>query len=190
MLWSGWHAWDAAVSKPAQAGTLAGLCQESYGAITPERHQVNSGASAVTCAPDAVHLAHACMQAHHSVQSWHVQGPVFELVFSGGSCAQDTDTGKPMFQSTSSMPHPFGLIWPDEVQPVTNTVRRSAGVVTCVQPLVSLQKTPGGCNLKYTSSDVIQVSAAHTYFPCLLVRATAAWAALSHFISQRPAMQL
>ena len=36
-----------------------------------------------------------------------------------------------------------------------------AGVVTCAQPSVSLQKTPGGCNLKYTSSDVIQVSTGH-----------------------------
>ena len=34
----------------------------------------------------------------------------------------------------------------------------AAGAVTCVQPSVSLQKTPGACNLKYTSSDVIQAS--------------------------------
>ena len=36
-----------------------------------------------------------------------------------------------------------------------------AGVVTCAQPSVSLQKTPGGCNLKYTSSDVIKVRSPH-----------------------------
>ncbi len=36
-----------------------------------------------------------------------------------------------------------------------------------MQPSVSLQKTPGGCNLKYTSSDVIQVSAAQIHAPSL-----------------------
>ena len=34
----------------------------------------------------------------------------------------------------------------------------SAGEVACMPASVTLQKTPGGCNLKYTSSDVIQVS--------------------------------
>ncbi len=32
-----------------------------------------------------------------------------------------------------------------------------SGVVTCTAPAVTLTKTPGACNLKYTSADVIQV---------------------------------
>ncbi len=31
------------------------------------------------------------------------------------------------------------------------------GIITCTQPSVTLTKTPGACNLKYTSPTVIQV---------------------------------
>ena len=39
----------------------------------------------------------------------------------------------------------------------TCTEDPSSGVVTCTAPSVELTKTPGACNLKYTSPDVIQV---------------------------------
>ena len=37
------------------------------------------------------------------------------------------------------------------------TEHPDSGVVTCMPPTVTLTKTAGGCNLKYTSSEVIQV---------------------------------
>lgn len=33
----------------------------------------------------------------------------------------------------------------------------SSGIITCTQPSVTLTKTPGACNLKYTSPTVVQV---------------------------------
>lgn len=52
-----------------------------------------------------------------------LQGPVFDLVISGGECVEDLVTGE----------------------------------ITCTQPSVTLTKTPGACNLKYTSPTVVQV---------------------------------
>lgn len=41
------------------------------------------------------------------------------------------------------------------------------GIITCTQPSVTLTKTPGACNLKYTSPTVIQVSAHQ--FPNIII---------------------
>ena len=55
----------------------------------------------------------------------------------------------------------LALCTPNMGEPV-RTDALSAGEVACAPASVTLQKTPGGCNLKYTSSDVIQVSHSST----------------------------
>ena len=58
----------------------------------------------------------------------------------------------------------LGLQVPD-MGKLLKTDAMSAGEVACMPASVTLQKTPGGCNLKYTSSDVIQVSHTSKHSP-------------------------
>lgn len=52
---------------------------------------------------------------------------------------------------------PQGPVFALEIAGSVCTEDPSSGVVTCAAPAVTLTKTPGACNLKYTSADVIQV---------------------------------
>ena len=67
--------------------------------------------------------------------------------------------------------HPCVLTWQGPVYELVIaggacTEDLYSGVVTCTAPSVALTKTPGACNLKYTSPDVVQVPGCSQPYLC------------------------